>query len=434
MRETAATDAKLERSGRGLRALLTLLLVAALCGACDPRTDTSEMPASSGASSTMGQTAAPAISSAPLAVVSEASTPAPASGVLEATDSTEVDPADPARIERIEPYAEERSARIVLHASKPVRFQAGSLPRGGATASPGLYVDVEKAVYVGASSYALGGIVERVTLSDSGRGTRVVLELSGPAEQNVFYLPAPYRVVIDVFRKTPPAAPSDGSRRRVERIALDPGHGGHDPGAIGPSGIREKDVALDIAHRAAPLIARELGVSTLLTRDKDQTVPLEQRVAKANAFGADLFISIHCNADPSTTARGVMAFVLDGTENLAVRHVAARENLESAETTDAPGFLQQFDDHHAAEASLVFARLLQRASHASLLQGYPGTPDGGVHGAGFYVLAGARMPAVLFETSFISHPMEEARLGTARYRQKLADAIVNAARAYREGY
>lgn len=391
------------------------------------------MPASGVASSTTGQTAAPAISSASPTVVAEPAVPVPMPGSASRGDSpAERGPVGRARIERVEPYAEERSARIVLHASKPVRFHAGSLP--GADARVRLYVDVDEAVYAGASSYALGGIVERVTLSDSGRGTRVLLELGGPAEQNVFYLPAPYRVVIDVFGKKPPAAARDGARRVVERVALDSGHGGHDPGAIGPSGIREKDVVLDIAHRAGPLLARELGVSTLLTRDKDQTVPLEQRVAKANAFGADLFISIHCNADPSTTARGVMAFVLDGTENLAVRHVAARENLTPAEASDEPGFLQQFDDHHAAEGSLALARLLQRASQSSLQQGYPGTPDGGVHGAGFYVLAGARMPAVLFETSFISHPIEEARLGTARYRQKLADAIVNAVRAYREGY
>jgi N-acetylmuramoyl-L-alanine amidase len=336
-------------------------------------------------------------------------------------------------VQRIEHYVEERSARIVLHASAPAQFHAGQLARSAVPAQQ-LYVDVDDAVHVGASSYELGGIVERLTLLDSERGLRVLMDVSGPAEQNVFYLPAPFRVVIDVSRKNATPVVTDGARRTVERIALDPGHGGHDPGATGPSGIREKDVVLDIAHRAAPLLARELAVTTLLTRDKDQAVPLEQRVAKANAFGADLFISIHCNADPSTVARGVMAFVLNGSDSAAVRHVAARENLTPGAGSELSAFLEQFDDASAAEASLVLARLLQRASQASLLQGYPGTPDGGVHGAGFYVLAGARMPAVLFETSFISNPIEEARLGTGRYRQKLADAIVNAVRAYREGY
>lgn len=386
------------------------------------------MPASGVEASTTGQTAAPAIPSAPPVAAFELEASSPSRGLESASGQS-----GHARIERVEPYVEERAARIVLHASKPVRFRAGTLP-GTDAPTARLYVDVEDASYLGPTRLALGGLVEHIELSDHAQGTRMLLELAGPADHNVFYLPAPYRVVIDVFRKKASMPARDGARRVVERVALDAGHGGQDPGAIGPSGIREKDVVLDIAHRAGPLLARELGVSTLLTRDKDQTLPLEQRVAKANAFGADLFISIHCNADPSTTARGVMAFVLDGPENLAVRHVAARENLAPVEASDEPGFLQQFDDHHAAEGSLALARLLQRASQASLAQGYPGTPDGGVHGAGFYVLAGARMPAVLFETSFISHPIEEARLGTARYRQKLADAIVNAVRAYREGY
>ena len=92
---------------------------------------------------------------------------------------------------------------------------------------------------------------------------------------------------------------------------LDPGHGGHDPGASGPSGLREKDVTLDIAHRAAPLIARELGISTLLTRDSDDYVALDERTARANAFQADLFVSIHCNASEDGAGRGVMTFVLD---------------------------------------------------------------------------------------------------------------------------
>ena len=139
-------------------------------------------------------------------------------------------------------------------------------------------------------------------------------------------------------------------------------------------------------------------------------------------------------ADQTVTLPGAVEPLVRNPVKTGRSSKAARENLAPADASDEPGFLQQFDDHHAAEGSLALARLLQRASQSSLQQGYPGTPDGGVHGAGFYVLAGARMPAVLFETSFISHPIEEARLGTARYRQKLADAIVNAVRAYREGY
>src|SRR5690606_19536524 len=115
----------------------------------------------------------------------------------------------------------------------------------------------------------------------------------------------------------------------IRRVALDPGHGGHDPGAVGPRGLREKDVTLDIAHRAGPLIAQELGISTLLTRDTDVYVPLDERAAKANAFGADLFVSIHCNASADPSARGIMTFVLDESEDPLAMHVAARENAAS---------------------------------------------------------------------------------------------------------
>ena len=127
----------------------------------------------------------------------------------------------------------------------------------------------------------------------------------------MFYVPEPFRLVIDVAERDA----SLRATRNVRRVVLDPGHGGYDPGAIGPTGLREKDVALDIAHRAAPLVARELGISTLLTRDADVFVPLEERTARANAFGADLFISIHCNATEHSGSSGVMTFVLDGSHD-----------------------------------------------------------------------------------------------------------------------
>jgi N-acetylmuramoyl-L-alanine amidase len=291
---------------------------------------------------------------------------------------------------------------------------------------------VPGATYVGPRSFELKGLVERVQLLPEEGKLRVAFDLSGPAQQNVFFLPQPFRVVIDIGRVGPPAGLTE---RSVRRIALDPGHGGSETGATGPGGIREKDIVLDIAHRAAPLLAYELGVSTLLTRDSDERVPLEERVAKANAFGADLFLSVHCNADPSHTARGVISFVLDGSHDRRSLSLLERENAAPVSSNDDfQRFLEQFDDRLAAARSTKFAHLLQRSAMASLVPDYPEAIDGGVRGAGFYVLAGARMPAVLFETSFVSNELEGARLGTVRYRQKLADAIVNAVRAYKSGY
>jgi N-acetylmuramoyl-L-alanine amidase len=348
-----------------------------------------------------------------------------------------------ASITRVDPYAARDAARVVLYASEPVSFERVEAAAGGAAKR--LYVDLPGAAYAGPAVFELKGLLRRVRVEPADGKLRVVLELSEVGQHSVFCLPQPFRVVIDVARPAgavrepvaalrPRAAGANRGERSVRRIALDPGHGGSESGATGPRGIREKDIVLDIAHRAAPLLARELGISTLLTRDTDDRVPLEERVAKANAFGADLFLSIHCNADPSRTARGVISFVLDGSHDRHSQSLLERENAAPSSGAEFQRFLEQFDDRLAAAHSHTFARLLQRSALASLLPGYPDVIDGGVRGAGFYVLAGARMPAVLFETSFVSNELEGTRLGTARYRQKLADAIVNAVRAYQAGY
>jgi N-acetylmuramoyl-L-alanine amidase len=254
--------------------------------------------------------------------------------------------------------------------------------------------------------------------------------------RKVFYLPEPFRLVIDVSTQ-PTSAPSAGATtgpRTISRVVLDPGHGGHDPGAVGPAGLREKDVTLDVAHRAAPILARELGVSTLLTRDSDDFIPLDARTARANAFHADLFVSIHCNASEDPSARGFMTFVLDDSRDALASAVAARENAASAAAAaELANVMSRVLDAGSVSRSVRLADLLQKSDLASLSVSYADAPDGGVKRAGFYVLAGARMPAVLFETSFISNPTEELRLNSGDYRQKLADAIVNAVRAFREG-
>jgi N-acetylmuramoyl-L-alanine amidase len=293
-----------------------------------------------------------------------------------------------------------------------------------------LFVDLQGARFSGKGTFPAGGLLERVRVAEGPSGARVVLDLAGPAEHRVFYVPEPFRLIIDVAKRDAALRPS----RDVRRVVLDPGHGGHDPGAIGPTGLREKDVALDIAHRAAPLIARELGISTLLTRDADVFVPLEERTARANAFGADLFISIHCNATERSGGSGVMTFVLDDSKDQLASRIAALENSASAEaTSELARVMSRSQDRSSEARSLELANLLQRAAMATLAPSYPDVPDGGVKRAGFYVLAGARMPAVLFETSFISSARDETRFNTGDFRQKLADAIVNAVRAYKKG-
>lgn len=338
-----------------------------------------------------------------------------------------------ARITKIEQYRGRDAARVVVFVTHPTTYDVGALPAQG-TQGPRLYVDVHGAQYSGPASYEMGGMVERVRVGQQPRATRVVLDVHSDVYRKVFYLPEPFRLVIDVSRQAPQLAPLPSGPRVVQRVVLDPGHGGHDPGAIGPTGLREKDVTLDIAHRAAPVIARELGIVTLLTRDADEFVPLDERTARANAFRADLFVSIHCNASDDPTSRGVMSFVLDESRDLLAAGIAARENASSTAAADElANALGRVLDQRSIESSSLFAALLERASVASLAPHYSSIRDHGVRRAGFYVLAGAQMPAVLFEAAFISNPLEELRLNTADYRQKLSDAIANAVRAYRDG-
>lgn len=343
--------------------------------------------------------------------------------------------AEPASVTEIERYGAKDAARVVVHVTHPALFEVHSLPAEG-TSGPRLVVDLAKVTAHQPKALPVGGLVERVRVGAQPAGTRVVLDLSRPAYRRVFYLPEPFRLVIDVS-KDPPLGFTESAvgERVVRRVVLDPGHGGNDPGAIGPGGLREKDVTLDIAHRAAPLLARELGISTLLTRDTDVYVPLDERTARANAFAADLLISIHCNASEDGGGKGVMSFVLDGSRDALSARIAARENSASAAAaSELANALSAVLDRSVVNRSERLADLLQRATLASLLGRYPDVPDLGVRRAGFYVLAGATMPAVLFETSFISNAAGEERLGTPDYRQKLADGIVNAVRAYRDGH
>jgi N-acetylmuramoyl-L-alanine amidase len=337
-----------------------------------------------------------------------------------------------ARVTKIERYGAQDAARVVIFVTEPSTYKVGFLDEG--SKNPRLFVDIDAASYHGQKNFDVGGLVERVRVGAEANRTRVVLDLNSVAYRRVFYVPEPFRLVIDVSKDAPkrPEEVAHGPRT-VRRVVLDPGHGGHDPGASGPSGLREKDVTLDIAHRAAPLIARELGISTLLTRDSDDYVALDERTARANAFQADLFLSIHCNASEDGAGRGVMTFVLDDSRDATSTRVAARENDSStAAAAELANAFRQGDGGGSARSN-HFAELLQRAAVASLAPSYGDIPNSGIKRAGFYVLAGARMPAVLFETSFISNPVGETRFNTGDFRQKIADAIVNAIRAYRDG-
>ncbi len=331
-------------------------------------------------------------------------------------------------ITEIVPIGGKDSARIVVTLDREAPMRVGDEP---ATADHGsrTFVDLDGVDVASAPRETLvGGIVTRVLIDATSTGGRITTELDGRGYRRTFHLLEPYRIVIDVARRPP-----GETGRNVRIVALDAGHGGSDPGAIGPSGVREKDVTLAIAQLAAKALARD-GVAAVLTRDTDRYVSLEERTARANAAGADLFISIHCNAAERPTKRGVETYVLDTTKDETASRVAARENATTqAATREIGSILASMKIADEATHSQRFADLLEHSAVTSLKLRYADTIDGGVKNAGFYVLVGARMPAVLFETSYISNPLEEQLLSSDEYKARLSDGIVNAVKAYREG-
>ncbi len=219
---------------------------------------------------------------------------------------------------------------------------------------------------------------------------------------------------------------------KVRRVIIDAGHGGHDTGAIGPGGTREKDVALAISKKLAARL-EAAGLEVVLTRDDDTFVKLEDRTRIANRQKGDLFISVHCNAAVSNKMRGIETYTLNTSSNRYSIRLAAREN---ATTERGVGDLQYILADLATKAntgeSSHLADRVQRSLIRNLSVDYKGVKDLGTKEALFFVLLGAKMPAILVETSFLSHPEEEERLADDTYQTKVADSIAEAVGGFLE--
>jgi len=216
----------------------------------------------------------------------------------------------------------------------------------------------------------------------------------------------------------------------VSRIVIDPGHGGHDPGAQG-RGVTEAELVLDVALRLEALLRKIPGVEVILTRRTDEFIPLPERTAIANREGADLFLSIHANASPHPTARGVETYFLNFADNLSAAAVAARENAASGQTMGAlPDLVKAIALNNKVDESREFAAEVQRAMFDRLRGSNRTIKNLGVKQAPFVVLIGAAMPSVLAEISFVTNPQEAKLLRSSAYRQKIAEALLAAIRKY----
>lgn len=210
-------------------------------------------------------------------------------------------------------------------------------------------------------------------------------------------------------------------------IILDPGHGGHDPGAVGVTGLSEKDVVLDIALRAKAILTRRAGVKASLTRSDDEFVPLETRARLAKSRQADLFVSIHANANPRRRTKGIEVFLLGRTSNRRILATAARENgTTEAEAGALQRILADLARDYNTAASLELAHLTRDTLKKTLRREYRDVVDLGVRRAPFYVLLHSGVPSILVEVAHVSNRLEERRLRTPTYRQWLAEALSQA--------
>jgi N-acetylmuramoyl-L-alanine amidase len=221
---------------------------------------------------------------------------------------------------------------------------------------------------------------------------------------------------------------------KIGRIVIDPGHGGHDTGTIGPNGFTEKDLVLDVSLRLGKLLESKMGADVVYTRDDDTFVPLESRTAVANQEQADLFLSIHANSSRDRGARGVETYYLNFTSSEDALEVAARENAVSEKSIhELQDLVKKIALKDKIEESREFASEVQTALYAGISKKNAGLRNRGVKKAPFVVLIGANMPSILAEISFLSNGTDERKLRTPEYRQKIAEAIYKGVAKYVDG-
>ena len=393
--------------------------------------------------------------------------------------------APPPVLSGIHAWTNEIYTRVAIYTGEEVGWQADTVladPSKGLP--PRIFVDIRGA---GIKSDILhnpvgihNGLLRQVRAGRYSRDTvRVVIDLERSSTFRVFALPDPYRIIIDIdgegeipapredpaaeqamapgsppapdaapgpylsappapalppeasFRAEPPA-PAVSLRRNRVRVMIDPGHGGKDPGATGPTGLKEKDVVLDIARMVRDRLARHEAYEVRMTRDSDVFIPLEERTAMANRGRSDIFVSLHINASRNRKAKGISTFVFSrGASNREDLELAARENGVPVARLKGVKFI--IDDMFTGarkNESLRLAKTMNDAICRSVSSGYGRQENLGLKQAPFFVLVGARMTSVLVEASFISNAQEEARLRDEAYLARIADGVAEAVRYY----
>ncbi|MBM4329800.1 MAG: N-acetylmuramoyl-L-alanine amidase [Deltaproteobacteria bacterium] len=290
-------------------------------------------------------------------------------------------------------------------------------------------------------------VIQKIRVNPWGKeGAEVALFLVKPAQWKVFslkpYQDKPERLVIDIFRpdleekeKVEKQISQALKAKRKKIIVLDPGHGGEDPGAIGPRGTREKDIVLNLARKLQKSLDESGEVRAFLTRRGDYFVPLNKRIKIAQEYGADLFVSLHTNGSPKRQTRGTSVYCLSlkGATDKATQLLAQKENASdmiggislAAEQKDLDSILLDLEMTHTINESLQLGGLmLKELSRINQIQFSQPLQ------AGFAVLKAPSFPSVLVETAYITHPLEEKLLKKESFQMDLTKAIFSAVKKF----
>jgi N-acetylmuramoyl-L-alanine amidase len=370
--------------------------------------------------------------------------------------------ADRTKVHGVRHWSYPGYTRVVIELSAPVAAQAQRLPADAAAGRPErLYFDLP-GVWVGhdwdAPKPVEDGLLAAIRLGQFESGAaRVVIDLARYERHRVFALSGPDRIVVDVFGPRAPSAeasPADalaasklhpgvtaeppavslGPPRVAERkllVVLDPGHGGDDPGTLGPRGLREKDITLAVAKNAKQRLEAR-GFDVQLTRDGDRTLSLEERTAFAEGASGDVFVSIHVNAAPRPRVRGIETYYLDANHERHALRVAARESgVDPAQLDELQRVLAGFKISEVGGRSALLARSLHREVVGGVREAYGSVDDLGVKRGPFHVLFLSSAPAVLVEIGFLSNPVEASRLRSPLYRDVIAEQIARGLARFR---
>jgi N-acetylmuramoyl-L-alanine amidase len=349
-------------------------------------------------------------------------------------------PARDAVVSDIRHWTNEEYTRVVIDLQGEAKYEANFLPADPVRKlPPRIFIDIEKATLrdeiIRHPREVRNGLLTRVR---AGRFrsdvVRVVIDLERESGYRVFDLPNPSRIIVDVegtsvARKRPVLPDAPGKIV----VMLDPGHGGKDPGATGPTGLREKDVVLAIGRMVRRKLSRFPGFDVRMTRDSDVFIPLEERTAMANEANADIFVSLHINSSRNRKARGISTYVLSRASDREALELAARENGVSVKKLSEVRFIiDDLSTYGRKKESLRLAKTVNDAIVRNIKKQHGPVHNLGLKQAPFYVLVGARMTAVLVETSFISNRSEEKRLRRRSYLETISDSVVEAIRYYGE--